>query len=543
MATGIQPEQYLRDIASAVGSSDLLRAHAIATEALDRGLSHPSFFNARALWLEEQQRFQEALLEFGQARALAPLDPDLLNAIGLCQLRLQQFQDAVESFEAALAVRPVHALTCFRLAWANEMAGAYDAAERAYERAAALQPNLPEALASLAGILATKGETSRARSTAERALSVAPGLPSANLALAIADLSDGAYSAAESRLRDAVARLNSAANSRTWARAQGLLGDALDGQGRFAEAFAAYAAENEALRALYAGQFSQRERPADGVRRLISWFADASREDWLTEPGGFATPAAEHVFVLGFMRSGTTLVGQVLAGHPDVVVLEERDPLQAAAEQFLGSEAGFNSLAGLADTELDVLREDYWERMREFGLEVNGKVVVDKHPLNTLKLPLIAKLFPGAKILFAMRDPRDVVLSCFRRHFALNPATFAFLQLTEAAEFYDQVMHVAALFRRTLPLTVREVRYEDVADQFEATVRALCPFIGIEWSETMSDFSATAGALSIHSPSAPQLRRGLSQESIGRWRNYEEQMAPILPLLQPWVDRFGYTAG
>jgi tetratricopeptide (TPR) repeat protein len=542
MATGIQPEQYVRDIASAVGSSDLLRAHAIATEALDRGLSHPTFFNARALWLEEQQRFQEALLEFGQARALAPLDPDLLNAIGLCQLRLQQFQDAVESFEAALAVRPAHALTCFRLAWANEMVGAYDAAERAYERAIALQPNFPEALASLAGILATKGETSRARSTAERALSIAPGLPSANLALAITDLSDAAYSAAESRLRDAIGRLNSAANSRSWARAQGLLGDALDGQGRFAEAFAAYVAENEALRALYAGQFSQRERPADGARRLISWFEDASREDWLGEPSGFATPAAEHVFVVGFMRSGTTLLGQVLAGHPDVVVLEERDPLQTPAEQFLGSEAGFDSLVRLADSELDVLREEYWERVPEFGLEVNGKVVVDKHPLNTLKLPLIAKLFPEAKILFAMRDPRDVVLSCFHRHFALNPATFAFLRLTEAAEFYDQVMRLAALFRQTLPLTVHEVRYEDVAEQLEATIKALCPFIGIEWSERMSDFSATASSLSIHSPSAPQLRRGLSRESIGRWRNYEEQLAPILPVLQPWVDCFGYAA-
>jgi tetratricopeptide (TPR) repeat protein len=542
MATDTQPGQYLNDISAAVGNSDLARAHRIATEALDRGSSHPSFFNARALWLEEQQRFEEALQEFGQARALAPLDPDLLNAIGLCQLRLRHFQDAVESFEAALAARPAHALTCFRLGWANEMAGAYDAAERAYERAIVLQPNFPEALASLAGILATKGEASRARSAAERALSIAPGLPSANIALAIADLSDGAYSAAESRLRDAIGRLNSAANSRTWARAQGLLGDALDGQGRFGEAFAAYAAENEALHALYASQYSQRENPADGVRRLISWFENASSENWQTEPSESATPAAGHVFVLGFMRSGTTLLGQVLAGHPDVVVLEERDPLQTAAEQFLGSEAGFNALTRLTDTDLDALREEYWDRVREFGLEVNGKIFVDKHPLNTLKLPLIARLFPNAKILFAMRDPRDVVLSCFRRHFALNPATFAFLRLTDAAEFYDQVMRLAVLFRESLPPTVQDVRYEDVAEDFEASLRALCGFIGIEWSDAMADFGAAARKLSIHSPSAPQLRRALSRESVGHWRSYEEQLAPILPLLRPWVERFGYAA-
>ncbi len=103
---------------------------------------------------------------------------------------------------------------------------------------------------------------------------------------------------------------------------------------------------------------------------------------------------------------------------------------------------------------------------------MKGKVFVDKQPLNTVKLPLIAKLFPNAKIIFALRDPRDVVFSCFRRHFKVNATMFEFLNLTDSARFYAAIMALAEVLRDKLPLNLFEHRYEDMVVDFETRVRA-----------------------------------------------------------------------
>ena len=137
-----------------------------------------------------------------------------------------------------------------------------------------------------------------------------------------------------------------------------------------------------------------------------------------------------HVFLLGFPRSGTTLLEQVLASHPRVEALEERETLTDAMRAFLRHARRPPSPGGRpTSAELEPLRAAYWARVRAEGAQVAGKVFVDKHPLNTLKLPLIAKLFPEAKILFAQRDPRDVVLSCYRRRFAMSGSAYQLLTL------------------------------------------------------------------------------------------------------------------
>jgi hypothetical protein len=146
------------------------------------------------------------------------------------------------------------------------------------------------------------------------------------------------------------------------------------------------------------------------------------------------------VFLLGFYRSGTTLLEQVLEAHPGIVTLEEREISGGAAERYLTSSAGLDRLDRLSGEALQNARDDYWRNVVRQGLKLRGKVFVDKHPLNTIKLPLIARLFPEAKILFAVRDPRDVILSCYRRHFQINAAMYELLTLPGAARCYDAVM-------------------------------------------------------------------------------------------------------
>ena len=324
----------------------------------------------------------------------------------------------------------------------------------------------------------------------------------------------------------------------------GLTGDLLDAEGHPAQAFAAYSASNHLLQALNAARFEGggRESALDQVRRLLDWFAAADKERWrqAPEPERQADAPRAHVFLVGFPRSGTTLLENVLAAHPEVASLEERDALEQVASQYVSSADGLQRLAKLDDREASEQRSAYWSRIRSFGAAPGGRVFIDKFPLSSVLLPVVAKLFPRARILFAIRDPRDVVLSCFRRRFGMNPAMYQLLTLEGAAAYYDGVMQLSAQYRNLLPLPQHIVRYESVVEDFESTTRSACAFLGLDWHPDMADFAAKARSRAIATPSAAQVARGLNREGQGAWRSYAEQMLPVLPILDGWVREFGY---
>jgi hypothetical protein len=173
------------------------------------------------------------------------------------------------------------------------------------------------------------------------------------------------------------------------------------------------------------------------------------------------------------------------------------------------------------------------------GAPLAGKVFIDKLPLHTPALPLIAKLFPNATILFALRDPRDVVFSCFRRRFRVNGAMFEFLTLDGAARYYGAMMRLADLYRERLPVAVHTVRHEALVADFEGQMRQVLDAVGAPWSAEVHNFAALARA-SNKTPSAPQVARGLNTDGLAQWRRYRVELAPVLGDLSPWVSRFGY---
>jgi hypothetical protein len=176
---------------------------------------------------------------------------------------------------------------------------------------------------------------------------------------------------------------------------------------------------------------------------------------------------------------------------------------------------------------------------RQLGDEMSGRIVIDKLPLHTLDLHVIATLFPDARVLFAVRDPRDVVLSCFRRRFQVNVAMFEFLTLRGAADFYDATMGLGMAVRAKLPLTLREVRHETVIADFDREVGEVLDFIGADWDPRVRNF-ADRVAGQMRTPSYAQLAKGLNADGVGQWLRYERQMAPVIDVLASWVSRFGY---
>ena len=518
-------------------SREIEQAARIAEEALLAGFEHPLLLNVLATRHEQQGRFEDAVRLLERAVAISPDDVPARNALALCLQRVNRPAEALQHAEELVRRHPDLALGHANKGNALIALGSLGLARESHLRAFELDPNSIAAMAALASIATHRGEHVEARRWAERTLARVPGYPDAVLSLAAAEFDARRHVEAESLLRGVIADPRAGAQDK--ARAFGLLGDVLDALGRYAEAFDAYRTCNAALRQLN-GAYAAESSILEYTRALKAALNDAA-PCWVRRPvPGPDSYAPRHVFLIGFPRSGTTLLEVVLDGHPDLVSLEEHELLTPGVLQFMREPLDLASLAEVDEATLGNFRAAYWDAVAAAGAEVAGKVFVDKHPLNTLKLPLIARLFPDAKILFACRDPRDVVLSCFRRRFKMNAAMYQMLSLEGAASFYDAVMSFAEIARPMLGLQWRQVRYEDLMADFGGEMRGICSFLGLEWADNMASFAQRVQRREHSTPSTAQLTKGLDRSGIGHWRHYAAQLAPVAPVLEAWVEHLAY---
>lgn len=343
---------------------------------------------------------------------------------------------------------------------------------------------------------------------------------------ALCMLREGHAARAKELLRSEDALLDPVRRHWLMARIEEDLGDA-------ASAFA----EAEAMHRSVTG-YADWLRRATAYQEKIERFAATVKPDWTrkltaVEPG----PRRAPVFLVGFPRSGTTLLDTFLRGHPDTSVVEEQ-PMLNAAEALIGD------LARLPERSPDQLgraRSAYFAELDRHVDPAFEGVVVDKLPLNMLGLPIVYSLFPSARIIFAQRHPCDVVLSCFFQAFAQNDAMACFLDLQIAAQLYDAGMRLFCASRELLPLRFHTVVYEDLIADPEATLRPAIDFLELEWQPELLDHQATARARgAINTPSYGQVARPLNTAPAGRWRRYRDQLEPVLPSLLSWAERLGY---
>ena len=536
------PSDPMSRVAAALADKDYDLADALARLGLLAGVEAPLLLNVAAFGLEREGRLDDALRLLERARELEPEDALTLTSLGHWHCKTGRPGQALGFFERVLAHDAPNASAHHGKGLALAAMRDFTGARASQEAALILSPDNPDILSALAGVNANLGDAETARRLAEQALRLEPSQPAAAVALAALAFQAGDMDAVISSMRGVVARGGMAGLHAS--SAYRLLADALAAKGEARAAFEAYSEANGILRAVHAATFdhAEVERGTELCRRLNGVFSRIEPGDWSAPASGPQDRSAKgHVFLVGFPRSGTTLLEQVLATHPKVVALEERATLGEAGLDFFAPET-IDRLIRMDPVTADREREAYWRRVREFGVEPEGRVFVDKHPLNTLWLPYMAKLFPEAKVLFALRDPRDVALSCFRRRFLMNGAMYNFTDLVETADFYAETMALSDIYRKLLSMRWYDHRHEDLVENFDAETRRLCGFLDLDWTEKLQDFAETAKRRDVQTPSAPQVRRGLYREGMGQWRAYAEGMTAALPILEPWVTRFGYPA-
>lgn len=314
-----------------------------------------------------------------------------------------------------------------------------------------------------------------------------------------------------------------------------LLGQLLEGLGNYDGAFAAFDLMNQLQSEDPSLPLERAALLREEVRTRLAQTTPEWFKAWKSPPLPPERPSP--VFLVGFPRSGTTLLDTILMGHPDTVVMEER-PVISRLEQ----EVGFGAIATLDEPAIRKAQQRYFDIAGEY-VDVNAApLLVDKAPLLLNQAAFIHRLFPQSQFLLAIRHPADVLLSCFVSNFTLNNAMANFLRLDTAAEFYDLTFRSWENARRVLPLTVQTVIYEQLVEDPPAILRPVVEKLGLEWHEDMLDHTRTAAERGlISTASYAQVTQPIYRRSVGRWHNYRAHLEPVLPLLAPWVEKFGYT--
>lgn len=461
---------------------------------------------ARALGARFEVAEAERLLE--GALILAGGEPRLVAAVAASYGRAFREERAVALLEA-ITDRP--AVARAELAALYERANRLDEALDEIDACLAAGPEAAELLLARGRLLRRKGE----RASAARALDRA-------LALSRAPLVAAEAWTERCHLRDAAGDARGAV-------------DAID------RAHALMRADPAAPRLLARAAANNR-----AIGRLARSFRRDRLDAWRRTTPALAPCAGGVAHLIGFPRSGTTLLEQRLDAHPGLVASPERAAFLRDALPALCRAGGGPLTAAALDAvppaALARERALYLARMEAaLGTPVGGRVHLDKNPNHTGVLPGLLRLFPESRLVIALRDPRDVVTSCVLRTFRLSEFSAMLLDWRTAAELYAVEMGAWLRYRAELdPSVWVETRYEDGLDDPEAETRRVLERVGLPWDAAVLDYRARIQRKIVNSPTQTEVRQPPYRHAVGRWRAYEPWLRPCLPILRPFIEAFGY---
>lgn len=528
--------------------------------ALAQGFDVPALARIEA-WVH-QQRGEDRLAVAAYARLLRaePSDSGSWNNLGNIHAKVGNVDRAIAAFELAITHDPNEPAIYLNLCEVLRRADRGAPRLKVARDAAAIAPDNRAVQTELAMALAHVEELDEAIAVLEAAVARWPDFGESHLELgrlyeatnrttALAAFLGSLNPAAcppevaflhawlaqrEGRFADAARHADAIPPTIHPMRREALIGNIAERRGETARAFAAFERMNAAALA------DAPRRTGPSFRENIEVDLARWNKEWVatwSPPLESDPDRRDPIFLVGFPRSGTTLLDTMLMGLPELNVLEERPMVSE-----LLAELGTEDLATLGVERLAGLREIYFASAVRHGWQ-EGRWLVDKHPLNMARVPQIHRLFPNARFILAERHPCDVVLSCFMANFQLNQAMRSFTDLTETAMTYDAVFRAWHRAQALFAVAAHPIRYERLVEDPRAELQPLVAWLGLAWNDRLLAHEETAqGRGRVRTASYAQIREKLYTRAAGRWRRYADQLAPVLPILDSWVKRQEYDA-
>lgn len=487
--------------------------------------------------LRELGQFDQAA---GYFRAVLFLDPNYVPA--LCNLggtlaTLHQYDEAAIHLNQAYQLMPEATPVLCNMARVMQELGKPEEAELRCREALRINPLAVDAISILAELLEKSHRMDEAHELVKRGLEVAPGHFLLRYAAAKLARTEGRY-------QDAVAIaesiLGDSPSADSKAELHFLLGQLYDRLDDVDRAYGHFAEANRIVAMECTGDYTD----LGGYLRRIGQYREQFKA---VQP---VAVKAEHidedqgspVFLVGFPRSGTTLLEQILDSHAQIQSLDERPTVAVMAKAYEGIVARRPDAADkLTREEIQALRKVYFDEVSQHVTLEPGQTVLDKLPLNLIQAHLIWRIFPRAKFILAIRHPCDAVLSCFMQNFALNQAMISFTSLENTAAVYAGLMQLWREYAAHLNLQHHIVRYEDVVENVEDEARRLLGFLELAWDDAVLDHVAHARRRgNISTPSYHQVTQPIYRHATHRWKRYAREMKPVMETLQPFIEYFGY---
>jgi tetratricopeptide (TPR) repeat protein len=528
--------------------------------ALANGSHHPALARLEAWIRQNRGDDRAAVAAYARALTKEPADAMSWNNLANIHAKVGNTDRAIAAFENAITHAPGEPLIYLNLADVLRGADRGPARLTVARDAAAIAPDNRAVQTELGMALAHVEELDEAIAVLEAAVARWPEFGESHLELGrlyeatnrtealaafLAALDPAAcppevaflhawLAQREGRFEDAMRHAEAIPATIHPMRREALIGNIAERLGDAPRAFAAF----ERMNASALAEAPPRKGPS--FRESIEADLAGWGEDWAASWTAPLTPdpaRRDPIFLVGFPRSGTTLLDTMLMGLPGLSVLEER-PMVAELVAELGSE----DLASLPAARLEQLRGSYFASAAQNGWQ-EGRWLVDKHPLNMARVPAIHRLFPNARFILAERHPADAVLSCFMANFRLNFAMRSFTDLTEAAQTYDTVFRAWHQAGVLFGVASHAVRYERLVQDPRAELQPLVEWLGLDWDDRLLAHQDTARERGrVRTASYAQIGEALYTRASGRWRRYADQLAPVLPILDPWVRKMGYDA-
>jgi tetratricopeptide (TPR) repeat protein len=348
---------------------------------------------------------------------------------------------------------------------------------------------------------------------------------------------------AESFFRDLLG--NPAANIVTRVRSAYHLAGLLDSEGQYDEAMSALL-EGKAIQRSRASPLATQLQRMQNLNKEMERTLTTSILDRWRAGAAKLQPPRRIALLSGHPRSGTTLLEQVLDAHSGVVSIEETNLLheevyQPLARNFPQGTGMLQMLDSAPPSVLVQARENYFHCSEMFLRQpIGDRLLVDKNPGVNILVPLLVRFFPETKFLIALRDPRDVVMSCFMQSLQLTPTSFAYLSLDGTVNQYASVMGFWLEMLPRLGNQWQQVRYEEMIDDLPSVARSVLEFLEVGFEDNVLKFYEHARTKRVNSPSYADVKKPLYRTAVGRWRNYEKYLEPYLPGLERFLKEFNY---
>lgn len=489
----------------------------------------------------KRRDYQQAIEILTCASQRQPSDAKLLLNLGEAYGLRYDYAQAERCLEQAVSVSTNRVATLTEAGRRCEGFKQPRMATGYFMRAAERSEVSPCVLVALAEFEESHSRLDRALAFLQRALEVQPNDSSALVARARLHRAAGELEQGERLLRSLLAWPSGEHMAKAWYE----LGTNLDRQGSYDQAIEALLQAKALVRPCVQEYVLGLRNTHASFRAMEKSLSTAMFERWSCKATELA-PARRFAFLCGHPRSGTTLLEHVLDAHPGIVATDETPILFEEAygrlSQGPSAETEVTEILESASIEaLRAARADYFHFTEAFlGEPIGERLLIDKNPAMDVRIPIVARIFPEALFLVAIRDPRDVCLSCFMLPLTEGEVGALYLSLEETAAFYASVMGFSRTVRSIIRSPQMEVRYEDVVRDLESEARRVLSFLGLDWNPEVLRHNDHAKTKLLRCGVDEAVAKPVFKSSVGRWRHYQKFLEPCLEALRPFIKAFGY---